>query len=365
MIRMPAHWRLLLRSSGVAIAATWVVLSGFALIGALLDQVDDFGQGDYGLEHALLFLSLQVPRRLYENFPMAAVIGAVLAMGGHAARSELVALRAAGLSPMRIGAIVLGFIGLVSVPLMVARETLVPSFEAQGQAIKLAAMQREVTLAAGAAVWAREGNEVFQARGGQRRIVDGRPVLVFEDVRVYAFDPQGRLAWLQEADEASYREGQGWVLRAVRRTTFHGRVATLEQIAEQAWATALKPGAIEAGLARPDLLPAAVIHGQIQQLRRNALATGPLEDAFWARVMFPFATLALVFAALPFAFGQRRSGGFGMRLMVGIVFALLARLVQPMFANLAQAYAWPVVLAHLLPVALLVAIGIIGFRRRG
>ncbi|MFN7801487.1 LptF/LptG family permease, partial [Gemmatimonas sp.] len=50
--------------------------------------------------------------------------------------------------------------------------------------------------------------------------------------------------------------------------------------------------------------------------------------AFWARVAYPVATLALVFAALPFAFGQRRSGGFGMRLMVGIVFALLARLVQ-------------------------------------
>ncbi|MFN9967245.1 MAG: LPS export ABC transporter permease LptG [Lysobacteraceae bacterium] len=364
MIRLPAHQRLLLRSSGFAILGTWAVLAGFALIGALLDQVDDFGQGDYGLEHALLFLLLQVPRRLYENFPMAAVIGAVLAIGGHAARSELVALRASGLSPVRSASVVLGLVALLSLPLMVAREALVPGFEAKGQAIKLAAMQREVTLASGAAVWAREGSEVFQARGGQRRIVDGRIVLVFEDVRVYAFDPQGRLAWLQDAEEAAYREDRGWELRDVRRTVFHGRTATLERIDAQAWATALKPGAIEAGLARPDLLPALALREQIGQLRRNALATGPLEDAFWARVAYPVATLALVFAALPFAFGQRRSGGFGMRLMVGIVFALLARLVQPMFANIAQAYGWPVVLAHLLPVVLLVAIGLIGFRRR-
>jgi len=50
----PAHVRLLLRSSAFAITATWGVLTGFALIGALLDQVDDFGQGDYGLAQALL-----------------------------------------------------------------------------------------------------------------------------------------------------------------------------------------------------------------------------------------------------------------------------------------------------------------------
>lgn len=365
MSLMPAHVKLLLRSSALAILATWGVLTGFALVGALLDQVDDFGQGDYGLVQALLVLLLQVPRRLYENFPMAAVIGAVLALGGHAARSELVALRAAGLSPQRIAGVVLLFIGLLSVPLMAAREWVVPDTEAQAQAIKLGAMQREVALAGGSVLWAREGDEVFQARSGQRRVIDGQTVLVFDDVRVYAFDPQGRLLWLQEADSAEYREGRGWELREVRRTSFHGRGASLQVDAVQHWATALKPGAIEAGLVRPDLLSMATLQGQIEQARRNALATGALEDAFWSQVFYPLATLALVFAALPFAFGQRRSGGFGMRLLVGIVFALLARLGQPLLGNLAQAYALPMLLAHLLPVLLLLAIGVIGFRRRG
>lgn len=360
----PAHVRLLLRSSAFAITATWGVLTGFALIGALLDQVDDFGQGDYGLAQALLVLLLQVPRRLYENFPMAAVIGTVLAVGGHAARSELVALRAAGLSPLRIAGIVLVFVGLLSLPLMAVREWLVPAFETQGQAIKLEAMQREVALAGGGVLWAREGNEVFQARGGQRRVVDGETVLVFADVRVYAFDPLGRLLWLQEARSAEYRAGRGWELHEVRRTRFHGRSASIETEAVQRWDTALKPGAIEAGLVRPDLLPSSTLREQIEQGRRNAVATGPLEDAFWSQMFYPLTTLALVFAALPFAFGQRRSGGFGMRLMVGIVFALLARLVQPMLGNLALAYALPMLLAHLLPVLALVAVGVMGLRRR-
>jgi len=365
VIAFPLHARMVVRSVLLATLGTWVVLTGFAALGALLDQVDDFGQGSYGIWQALLYVMYQLPRRAYESFPMAAVIGSVLALGGHAARSELVALRAAGLSPMRIGGTALVLVGLMCVPLMVATETVMPALEQRAQAMKLSAMQREVTLTTGANVWAREGEEVFQARGGQRRVVDGQTVLVFEDVRVYSFDGKGRLAWLQKAAEADYRPGRGWELRDVRRTVFHARSASVESYAVQQWETALQPGVIEAGLARPEHLPTAELAAQIEQLKRNGLNAGALEDTFWARWFFPLTTLALVFAALPVAFGQRRSGGFGARLFAGIVFALVARLLQPLLVNLAQAYALPVLLAYVLPVLLLGLVGVVLMRRAG
>lgn len=358
------HQRYIGRSVVVAVLVTWLVLTGFAALGAILDQVDDFGQGDYDFGYALLYITLQLPRRAYENFPMAAVIGSVLALGGHAARSELVALRAAGLSPTRIAATSLAVVMLLSLPLVVATETLMPGLERRAQALKLAAMKHEVTLAGGANVWAREGREVFNAQGGERRLVDGRTVLVFAGVSVYAFDAQGRLAWIQQAAEAEYDEVRGWVLRDVKRTTFSARSVGVEAFAEQAWATALRPGAIEASLQQPDHLSTPALAAQIEQLKRNGLDAANLREAYWSRWFYPFTALALVFAALPFAFGQRRSGGFGQRLFVGIVFALVARLLQPMLVNLAKAYQLPIVLAYALPVLLLVVIGIIGFRRR-
>jgi lipopolysaccharide export system permease protein len=288
----------------LTVLATWGVLTGFAVLGALIGQMDDLGKGDYGLGHAALYLALQTPRRAYESFPMAAVIGTVLALGAHAAKSELVALRAAGLSPMRIGATALMAVALVVVPLMAAMEI------------------------------------------------------------VFAFDPQGRLAWIQEAGEADYDETRGWQLRDVKRTTFSARSVAVEQFDVQSWATALRPGAIEASLQHPDLLSTMALGGRIEQLKRNGLDAGVLLEAYWARWFFPLTTLALVFAALPVAFGQQRSGGFGQRLFIGIVFALVARLVQPMLVNLAKAYQWPVVLAYALPVLLLVALGAWWIRRR-
>lgn len=358
------HERFIGRSVLLAILATWAVLTGFATLPPLLDQVDDFGQGDYGLLEAVLYVGLQLPRRAYESFPMAAVIGAVLALGGHAARSELVALRAAGLSPLRIAATALAVVVAMALPLALATEAVVPGLERRAHVLKLNAMEHEVTLAGGANVWAREGNEVFNAQGGERRVVDGRTTLVFNGVSVYAFDPQGRLAWLQEAEEAEYDETRGWVLRGVKRTTFSARSVAVEVFPEQTWATALRPGAIEASLQHPNHLSIAELDDQIEQMRRNGLDAGLLRETYWARWFQPLTTLALVFAALPFAFGQRRSGGFGQRLFVGIVFALVARLLQPMLVNLAKAYQLPIVLAYLLPVVVLLAIGVAGFRRR-
>ena len=361
---LKVHRLYIARSVALATLATWVVLTGFATVGPLLDQVNDFGQGDYGVGHALLYIALQLPRRAYEAFPMSAVIGAVLALGGHAARSELVALRAAGLSPARIAGTALAVVFALSLPLIVATETITPAFENRAQALKLSAMQREVTLAAGASVWAREGDEVFNAQGGERRIIEGRTVLVFGEVSVYAFDPQGRLAWIQTAREAEYDEVRGWTLRDVSRTSFAARSVSVETFAEQAWATELKPGVIEASLRHPDHLTTAALGSRIEQLQRNGLDAGLLREAYWSRWFYPLSTLALVFAALPFAFGQRRSGGFGQRLFLGIVFALAARLLQPMLANLTTAYQLPTVVAYIVPVVLLVAIGVWGFRRR-
>lgn len=358
------HRQFVARSVLLAVLATWLVLTGFAVLGALLNEVEDFGQGDYGLGHALLYLALQTPRRAYESFPMASVIGCVLALGAHAARSELVALRAAGLSPWRIGSTALLAVGALIVPLMLATETLIPAAEQRAQALKLTAMKHEVTLAGGANVWAREASEVFNAQDGERRVVDGRTVLVFNQVRVFAFDPQGRLAWIQQAEEADYDESRGWVLRDVKRTTFSARSVAVESFEEQSWATALRPGAIEASLQHPDLLSTSALGERIEQLKRNGLDAGVLRESYWARWFFPLTTLALVFAALPFAFGQRRSGGFGQRLFIGIVFALVARLLQPMLVNLAKAYQWPIVAAYALPVLLLVALGVWWFRRR-
>ena len=51
---------------------TWAVLLGLDLVlGGLMTELDDIGQGDYGFAEAVLYILYTVPRRAYTLFPTA------------------------------------------------------------------------------------------------------------------------------------------------------------------------------------------------------------------------------------------------------------------------------------------------------
>src|SRR5688572_1903361 len=85
-----------------ALLLVWSVLVGFDLIQTFVNEIDEIGEGNYSAASAALYTIYTLPRRAYELFPTAAVIGSLLGLGALSATSELTALRAAGLSRLRI-----------------------------------------------------------------------------------------------------------------------------------------------------------------------------------------------------------------------------------------------------------------------
>ena len=65
---------------------------------AFIDESSDIGKGDYQFIDALYFSTLQLPARLYELFPVSALIGGLVGIGRLASNSELIVMRASGLS---------------------------------------------------------------------------------------------------------------------------------------------------------------------------------------------------------------------------------------------------------------------------
>ncbi len=79
------------------------------------NEIQDLGKGRYTLGDVFTFVGLTIPRRVYEMFPMAALIGSLLSLGTLASSSELVAIRAAGVSVTRISLSVLKAGGILLV----------------------------------------------------------------------------------------------------------------------------------------------------------------------------------------------------------------------------------------------------------
>lgn len=345
----------LARSVLLATLGAWSVLLAFDLVSALFNELDEIGEGGYTLSHAVLYTAYTVPRRLYELFPTVALIGCVLGLGGLASRSELTAMRAVGLSRLHIGRGALLSLMAVTGLMMLNAETLVPIGEQSAHSVAISAKTGDVVVARVSGLWMREGKVFLNARDGARRRSQGEEWTELQGVRLFEFDDQGRLLSLAQARVAEHR-ASGWVLRDVVRSRFGERSASSETLAEERWESAIDDKALSAAAARPRYLSASELRRNIAYMQRNNLDAKAFENAYWARWFYPLNVAVLCLAALPFAFGSLRSGGFGKRLFTAIVIGVGYLLAQRLVVSLSDVYRFDARVAYLLPPLALLAL---------
>jgi lipopolysaccharide export system permease protein len=343
------------RSVLLATLATGVVLLGFTSLIDLFAEVKDVGKESYTLSHAVLYVLLTMPTRMYELFPTVAVIGSLLGLGGLAARSELTVMRAVGVSQLQIGLASLLPLSVLTLLMVLNIETSGPA--GQQRAEELAnAKNKHMIVARGSGLWAREGDLFLNARGKSApHVENGRSWIELEDVRLYQFDDKGQLQSLAHARRAEHSD-DGWILRDVERTHFLPSSVRVERIASERWKTELDDATLAAQLARPRYLSSAELRSNINYLKRNRLDSLKFESVYWSHWFYPYNVEMLGLATLPFAFGSLRSGGFGKRLFLGILIGISGLLLQRMSVNLADVYRFDLRLAYLWPPAAILAL---------
>ena len=156
--------RLIAYSVFGALLATWVLLLALDAFTALAGQIDDVGKGDYSLLSALEFVAWTLPRRAYELFPTAAVIGALAGLGALAPTAEITAMRAGGMSKLRIALAAVGSVGAILLLVLVMGETLATYGERKAQALQSGALSGDMIAAGRSGIWARDGETLINAR---------------------------------------------------------------------------------------------------------------------------------------------------------------------------------------------------------
>lgn len=347
-----------------AVGMVWLLITGFDAFRAFLTATGDIGKGGFSTTTALMGVVLSLPRRAYEWFVFAALIGSLLGLGTLAASGELTALRAAGLSKLRICLSVALSLALLTLLVTVMGETVAPAGEQKSQALSLQAKTSDIALAKGAGAWARDGAAVIHfQRGSAREGADGRSV-VLSDVKVFEFSDAGQLTAISLAKTAEHRHG-AWSMHDVRRTEFAAAGASSTTSASAEWKSGLDPRLLALTIIQPEYVSARDLWRSIAYKRRNHLDAEAvnLEKLFWTRVYYPFNVLLLAFAAVPFAFGTLRSGGLGKRLFLGMVMAVTWHFGQRALVSFGAVYGVPLALANLVP-ALLLAVLVAAYFRR-
>ena len=77
------------------------------------------------------------------------------------------------------------------------------------------------------------------------------------------------------------------------------------------WDFPLDPALLSAVVVRPTMLPLWELADYIALMRENAQSAIDYEVAFWLKIINPFATLGMLFLAVPFVLRAGRNVGVG------------------------------------------------------
>jgi len=306
-----------------------VMLSVYTFL-SFVDELRDVGKGNYDLHAATEFVLLTLPGRIYDLFPACALLGTLLGLGWLASTSELIAMRAAGLSIASITTSVMRVGVALMLALILFGELVAPVTEQYAQAQRSIAISGHIALMSRLGFWVRDKLTFINIR----QILPG---VRLGDIYIYEFNDQRRLVGTAHAAEASYI-GKRWLLKdiALDRIEDDGVITT--RIPQAAWETLLSPDLINVVVVDPQKLSAIGLYRYINYLRDNHQDASRYQLALWIRIMAPISTGVMVFLAVPFVFGSLRTMGAGQRTVIGAMVGLAFFLLNRTLSYLGLAY---------------------------
>jgi lipopolysaccharide export system permease protein len=359
------------------VAATAFVL--FALLAIflffdLLRQVDEVGRGGYTLRAALLFVLLQQPTRIYELMPLAALLGTIYVLAKLAASSEFTIMRVSGMGTLRLALWVVGT-GLLFVAFTyLVGEVVAPRAEQLAQRVRLLATGATVEREFRSGVWARDAQRDAAGHLERLRFVNVREVRADGsalDWRIYEFDRQNRLRSIASAAEGRFfdgPDGRHWLLTQVVETVFPPEVregageplpqTAVRREAERRWASDLTPDILGVLLVKPERMALGGLAEYIRHLAENRQSAERYEIAFWSKLFYPLAILAMMMMALPFAYLHVRQGGMSLKVFSGMLIGVVYYMLTKLAAHVALLNTWPPIVAAAAPTLLALALAV-------
>jgi lipopolysaccharide export system permease protein len=349
------------RAAVLGILGVWAVMISLYVIVNLLDELGGT-RADYGTADAFWFILLTLPRMAYQVFPISALLGALVGVGGLAAANELVAFRTSGVSRSRLAVAALAGTLLLTVPVMIMGEWIAPPAEQQARTFRLGEVAGQAIIGGQRGMWMRDGRDIVNIQRPILSAASGEPSVEFKNVVIYRFNEGEKLTAVIRAENASH-DGENWVLENISEVGFAGDRAVQGRTERAIWPTEVRPELLDSAVSRPALLSLRSLWDYIEYLDENELDDRVYWLAFSEKALFPFTVIALVLAGMPFLFAHARSQSVGVRLFFGMtlggVFMIVNRAVQKM----SSVYDFPPLLTMTIPI-LLLAIGAVIVLRR-
>lgn len=333
-----------------AIGLVLVVIVGLDAIAAFIDEADDISE-TYTFFQVSLYILLTLPGRFYEYIPFAGLIGCMLGLGQLASSSELVVMRAAGVSIGRLVWMAMKPALLIALLGFLLGEFVAPKTDQWAETQRALAQNPGESFGGRHGLWNREGDTFLHFNalesGG---VVHGITLLQFDDKLRMRSSLRARRATFQ---------GDYWIMEEVVQTRFSSWQTTRETYQTMRWDTGITPELLTLEVMEPDQLRLADLYRYSRYLQLQGLDSEDYQLALWRKVLQPAAIGGLVLVAISFIFGPLREGTMGFRIFSGVIVGIVFRTSQDLLGPASLVFGFPPIYAALAPILLCLLFGML------
>lgn len=323
-----------------------IMLTLFMLVGlgAIIKFVEEFravGQGSYDGLHAAYYTFLTIPRDIETFFPIAALLGSLMGLGGLASRSELVVMQSSGFSRFRIGLAVMKTAVPLVIFTMVIGEWGVPQTEQFARNMRSLAQSGGTMLSTKGGFWAKDGNQFVYIR----KITDQYHL---NDLMIYEFDKR-ELKSILRAKTAQYQDND-WQLKQVEKAVLGEANVMQSKVPDQTWQTSITPSKLGVVSLKPESLSISGLAEYVGFLKETGQDPKRFEITLWRKIFQPISMAVMMLLAISFIFGPLRSSTMGAKIVIGILAGFVFYVANIVFGNLSLVVPWlPVPLGAITP----------------
>jgi lipopolysaccharide export system permease protein len=318
-----------------------LILVGLYSFIEFLNQLSDIGKGNFTLLSALIYVPLLLPQDLYQLFPVAGLIGSLLGLGRLATNSELIVMRASGVSKARIIASVVKTTIFMLIFVTALGEIIAPRAKDFAENYKALAESGGQALQTRQGAWVRDGDNFIH-------IDTVSPEGKLQGITRYKFANQD-LQLASSAKEGYFKDGQ-WMFNQVEESRIDQKKVTTQHFEKQFWNVSFNPNLLGVTDVKAEQATLLELHRYINYLKNAGLLATQYEFSLWKRLFQPIATIVMICLAIPFIFGPLRSVTMGLRLLIGVIIGFSFYTLNEFFGPFSLVYQFPPIWAAAIPI---------------
>ncbi|MDB3950764.1 LptF/LptG family permease [Gammaproteobacteria bacterium] len=321
--------RHLIKRTFIISALVWIVMLFLDFSVTLVMELENLADDNsfISIFNVVLYEQLHKAMQYLES---SMLIGTLIALSIFNQQGNLVFLRSAGLSPLKI--VLVSGIGpiILSLALIVFDETLFLDLSKKSKAMNQPT----------------ESAEVFQWEITEKNLIGLKRIdnNQAQAIQIIEFDDQQRITSSSSFQEGKFDKRQLVILDSPTQQSFNFPASVL-----------LSNNVLET-FSLSSLLNLRRTYQPDKDLQK-------IDSLIYARVLLPASIIAIIFLAGSLMFDSLRSGGVGRQIIIGISFGLIYDLIKDLSIASFLTYQWPILIAHLLPIMILIGIGAYKFQK--